>query len=390
MNKLVLIISHFSPCPAQSGESVRLRNLIRFYRSREYRVVLLLKGDFDKETVRSDNKDLVDTVYFVSEFRSFRTLFNIPYQILKIMEVGNIKAYFYDLHIVQAAKELCHKYNPSIVMSEYLYLAPYLKYAPAGALKIVDTIDVFSRKERELCGYGIEFPLACTEEEERKYLLNSDLVLGIQLDETALLRKMLPEKDIINVGVDMPVDPLSKLVSKEKILLVVGGLNNNNVHGVEAFLRESWNLICSANADVLLRVVGSVCKKVNKNLVSERVEFVGIVDDLRAEYENADIVINPVVAGTGLKIKTIEAMCYGKPLVSTPNGVEGIPVENPKRAPFEVADTYEAFVDIVVELLTDDGKRNKIAKNAVDYVSKYFSSEYIYRDLRDRLAVHEQ
>jgi hypothetical protein len=50
----------------------------------------------------------------------------------------------------------------------------------------------------------------------------------------------------------------------------------------------------------------------------------GSVDDLTALYRKARVVINPAVAGTGLKIKTLEALCHLRPIVTWPSGSEGL------------------------------------------------------------------
>ncbi len=71
-----------------------------------------------------------------------------------------------------------------------------------------------------------------------------------------------------------------------------------------------------------LRVVGTLGLRVETDDPS--VKIMGLVDDLDAAYAGARVVINPAVAGTGLKIKTVEALCHHCPLVTWPSGVEGI------------------------------------------------------------------
>ena len=53
--------------------------------------------------------------------------------------------------------------------------------------------------------------------------------------------------------------------------------------------------------------------------------MLGRVDDLAELYRSARVVINPVLAGTGLKIKTVEALSRLRPIVTWPTGVEGLP-----------------------------------------------------------------
>jgi glycosyltransferase involved in cell wall biosynthesis len=387
MSKTILIITHVIPEPANTGDALRLRNLIRFFRGQGYKIICLFHSDACKKEIISNNKKLIDYIYFSNNFRNISTMFNRPYQVMKTILHGGAKAYFYDLHLSLAVKRLCKQYNPSIIMAEYIFMAPYLKYASPATLKITDTIDVFARKKKEVCDRGVDFPLACTKKEERKYLLNGDVVLGIQPDETRMLADMVPEKRVINVGVDMPCNISTNLPKEktrdEKSILIVAGSNPNNVHGVNQFLQESWPDIYKTDSNVSLRVVGSVCKHVLKEIVLDGVELVGLVDDLSVEYENADIVINPVVAGTGLKIKTIEAMSFGKPIISTPNGVEGIVVDEHEKAPFVIAESSVDFVNKVLYLLDSDKYRHALELTVASYAKKYLVAEYVYNDLNN-------
>ena len=52
----------------------------------------------------------------------------------------------------------------------------------------------------------------------------------------------------------------------------------------------------------------------------------GRIDRIEDFYSAVDVAINPMIAGTGLKIKTVEAMNFGVPIVSTISGSEGLPV----------------------------------------------------------------
>jgi glycosyltransferase involved in cell wall biosynthesis len=393
MNKTILIISHVIPEPANSGDSLRVRNLIRFFKSHGYKIVCLFKGDFNREEVITNNK-LIDNIYFSNDFRSIVTLLNKPHQLCQIMKRGNAKAYFSDLHLALAVKRLCRLYNPVVVMAEYIFMAPYLRHAPLSTIKIIDTIDVFFRKKIEVCDRGVDFPLACTKDEERKYLLYGNLILGIQPAETQMLKGIVPDRKVINVGVDMPCSVL-KEADREKlkyqVILIVAGGNPNNVHGVNQFLRESWQNIYKSNSDVCLRVVGAVCKHIPSELVSDGVLLVGIVDDLQEEYRNADIVINPVVAGTGLKIKTIEAMSCGKAIVSTPNGVEGVFSDNSEAGePFIIAKSSDEFVDKTLCLLSDSQYKRELERTVISYAKKFLTSEYVYKELKDEISCRSE
>jgi glycosyltransferase involved in cell wall biosynthesis len=78
------------------------------------------------------------------------------------------------------------------------------------------------------------------------------------------------------------------------------------------------------------------------------VELLGYVPDLRSLYETARVVIVPMRVGSGVKVKCLEAVQYGVPVVSTPVGAEGLSLRDPRAV--VVASDAAAFADAVLEL----------------------------------------
>ena len=95
-----------------------------------------------------------------------------------------------------------------------------------------------------------------------------------------------------------------------------------NARGLRDFLRFCWPSIVSAVPGARLLVAGKVCSTVRRPL--QNVELLGAVEDLSELYRQAKVVINPAIAGTGLKIKTLEALSYQRPIVTWPTGADGL------------------------------------------------------------------
>ena len=64
-----------------------------------------------------------------------------------------------------------------------------------------------------------------------------------------------------------------------------------------------------------IRVAGRICRRIPD---SPRYEKLGVAEDLDALYAAASLAVNPATWGTGLKIKTLEPLAYGRPVVTTP------------------------------------------------------------------------
>jgi glycosyltransferase involved in cell wall biosynthesis len=112
------------------------------------------------------------------------------------------------------------------------------------------------------------------------------------------------------------------------------------------------------------------------------VTVLGHVPDLTDEYRAARVVINPAVAGTGLKIKTVEALAHLRPVVGWPHNRDGLP---------------DAFGDYVYEAANWGDFAQELIRRlretvspfdppAIAMITRELSAEVVYRDLDDRLA----
>jgi glycosyltransferase involved in cell wall biosynthesis len=293
-----------------------------------------------------------------------------------------VKRYLAADRLVQATRHLCDRYRPEVVLAEYIFTTPCFDVVPAGVLKIVDTHDMFSRKQEQVVAYGVEEALPCTRREERRFLLKSDLVVAIQPQEARMFTALVPNRDVITVGIDYDVvdAPDDRAVVPGRVM-VVGSDNPLNQHGLRRFLDRVWPAVRAAQPQATLRVVGKLANHVKTDDPS--VACAGWVADLDEEYRRAQVVINPTLAGTGLKVKSVEAICRGKALVGTPNSVEGI--ESPGEPPYIVAPDEAAFASAVVDLLQSHQSRTRLERRAVDFAKTTFATESIYAPLGERL-----
>jgi glycosyltransferase involved in cell wall biosynthesis len=245
-----------------------------------------------------------------------------------------------------------------------------------GVLKVVDTIDVFSTKSNKVEKFGIEDGCAITPEEEAKLLDQANLVIAIQPEEASELRRLAPNKRIITAGVDFDSIDFIPAAARHPIILLVGSDNQLNVKGLKDFLRFAWQLICREVPDAELRIVGAVGSQVE--IDDPSVKVLGRIDNLDAAYAEARVVINPAVAGTGLKIKTVQALCHLRPVVAWPSGVEGIEAE--LQGLCYVATNWYSFARHVINLCNkEDGAYPLLKKR--DEIRQAFSADTIYKEL---------
>jgi hypothetical protein len=229
----------------------------------------------------------------------------------------------------------------------YGFMTRFLQQLPRKPISLVDTHDIFSYKATQVRNYGIP-DVIVTAEEEKRMLLRADAVIAIHGNDAQALRSLVPGKTVINVGVDFRGTDVGPPSPAPNILLVAH-LNELNTKGIRDFLRFAWPLIKAAVPETQFVVVGKIGQAITGG--DRQVKIVGVVDSLAPYYRDARVVVNPAVAGTGLKIKTIEAIAYFRPVVAWPNGVDGVPPR--MRGLCRVAENWYDFAEHTIALLRD-------------------------------------
>ncbi len=115
-----------------------------------------------------------------------------------------------------------------------------------------------------------------------------------------------------------------------------------------------------------------------------QIEFTGFVDDIRPYFARSSICIVPILAGGSTRLKIIEAMAWGTPVVSTRVGAEGLEVTHEQD--ILLADTPEEFATCVERLLRDHDLRQRLSTAGRRLVAEQYSADRMYGQYRDILA----
>lgn len=130
-----------------------------------------------------------------------------------------------------------------------------------------------------------------------------------------------------------------------------------------------------------MRIYGDSGRQIG--LLPTGVRAIGYVRRLAGAYRAADVVINPVTLGTGLKIKTVEALASGKAVVTTPCGAEGL--EGGAGVAFVVATDMQELAGEVVRLLQDPARRHSLERSAIEWARTEFAPGAVFREFLDLL-----
>ncbi len=150
-----------------------------------------------------------------------------------------------------------------------------------------------------------------------------------------------------------------------------------NNEGVMTFLRTTFPLVRMRVPDARLIVVGPSPSRALTGHASADIVVTGRVPDVRPYLAAAAVAVVPLFAGGGTRLKILEAMAMGTPVVSTSIGCEGLDVRHGDH--LLVADTPEQFAGAVVQLMTDDDLRLRLSTRARELVCREYDWETIAR-----------
>ncbi len=154
-----------------------------------------------------------------------------------------------------------------------------------------------------------------------------------------------------------------------------------NYEGIAWFAREVWPLVRERRPDAVLDVVG---KGPPDDIValggSNGITVHGFVDSMAPYFAAAHVVVVPIRAGAGIRVKIIEAMSAGRAVVSTSLGCEGLAGLEPGRH-LLVEDEPARFAQQTVRLLDDPETRRRIASDARELAVE----RYDWQSLGDQL-----
>jgi succinoglycan biosynthesis protein ExoO len=224
---------------------------------------------------------------------------------------------------------------------------------------------------------GAADSVAAIEQQAEMVLLGkADAVVAIQAAEAAIVRACLPDRHIIVAPI--AITPVAEpQPGHDKSVLFVGSKTAPNIIGLRWFLEAIWPAVRSSVPDAVLLVAGSVCDTVKP--LPDGVRLLGSVRDLAAIYQRAAVVISPLQAGSGLKIKLIEALAQGKAVVATEATLQG--VEQDVGRVVSAADDPADFAAAVIRLLSDEKLRLAQASAALELARTNFSPAACYSEL---------
>lgn len=184
-------------------------------------------------------------------------------------------------------------------------------------------------------------------------------------------------------GVDVKSYQLAQEINqKAKTIFYFGSMDwLPNQEAVNWFLNNCWDNIHKALPEAKFIIAGRGMPLEFFRITRPNVLIVENVDNGKTFYQQHDIMVVPLWSGSGLRIKIIEGMAYGKAIVSTSIGAEGIPFTHQKN--ILIADTAEDFSKAVIALLLNKAKKKEIEKEASELALNEFDNYKLISNLNE-------
>jgi glycosyltransferase involved in cell wall biosynthesis len=220
--------------------------------------------------------------------------------------------------------------------------------------------------------------LGLRKREELAACRQADRVLCVSAADAAVLATELPHQrfDVVPNGVEPDPTPFTPPPSDHPTAVFIGRMDYRpNQDGILWFFSEILPLVRERHPGFKLHVIGPQPPRLLINSKPAGVSIAGWVEDPRQWLREATMAVVPLRAGSGTRLKILEAMAVGRPVVSTTVGAEGIDIV-PGRD-FELADDAHGFAEAICRLIEDRGLLVKMASSGRAVAEQRYSWRHV-------------
>lgn len=290
--------------------------------------------------------------------------------------------YFESEEFRNAITSAIQEFSPDIVMCQFPQMAQYLPLF--GDIPVIqDVQDAFSvswyRRAMALTK-GLKQRYAIKQWQnwvayERKFYPYAAQCWTLSDQDKFGLTAFSPHLKIYTVGLPLIdiVKPLADSTQKPVVGFIGSYGHPPNVEALHYLLADVVGRVTEQVPDVTFLIAGRNPPAALQSMAGPNVSFVGFVDSLDDFYGRCSVIVAPLLSGGGVKIKVAEALGYGKAVVTTSVGAEGMALAHGVNV--LVADDPKAFSNAVIYLLGNDTERGRLSRAASECAQQMFSAQ---------------
>lgn len=362
-DKRLVFATYVSPFPPNSGERIRILNLIRALRALGYAVEAFV-----------GNYDGVDLNAQCSEGLTFRP---IPFAWPRLRQSASV--YFLPhAEFMREVATLHRQRSFALAYLDYGFMGAHIQaIARLGIPVVLGSHNVESRVTAQVpqptlwARASILVRKSVEATHERLFFPSADALTCVSEEDLQAYGAFIPRHRLHLVPnfVDIP-DRFADVAKPDRIVMSGSFTNFQNLEGLKWFAREVWNEdlwtatslhVVGKRSDAAVHALGGIPGIVG----------LGPKDDLLGEIAASRCSIVPVLHGGGTRVKCLEAMAVRTPVVTTSKGCEGIAHEGA----FRVADSPEAFRRAILDVLAHRADAAARAAQARGIFDRLYSLE---------------
>lgn len=377
----ILSLQHLFPLPLDSGGKIKSYHTLKALASEhEVRVVSYLR--IDQESRMMPDLQRICPVEVVplqrNKLRQFSDL---------LASVLTRRSFIierdYRPSMLDAVRKATEQFQPDVVHVDHLQMARFVEFGQPYRI-VLDQHNFESmiiRRVSETAESAVMRAYARLEwpkllRYELDVCRRCDLVLTVSEEDKAAIHAVDPSLDNIEcvpIGVDVDYyQPVKRVESSRNILYTGTMYWPPNVDSMLYFARDILPLIRKKIPGCTLTIAGQRPVEAIRALARDpSISVTGYVEDDRVIAADCGVFVVPLRSGSGVRVKILNALAMGLPVVSTSVGAEGLDVVHGEH--LLIADSAEHFADAVVSVLSDSRLAERLGANGRELVCEKYS-----------------
>lgn len=208
---------------------------------------------------------------------------------------------------------------------------------------------------------------------EAKALEMASAVLTVSsIDQEALQLKGTHNTPslVVPIGIECSEEPRLNDDNTPFIIGFIGSLDwRPNQEGLDYFLQKIWPKVLDLDEEIILMIAGKNPKNIDKYKRIEGVAFLGEIEESAKFISQLDVMVIPLWSGSGTRVKLLQSLSVGTPVISTAIGAEGLTIRD--RDEFLLANSIKDWIDTLKLVMQSEDLRLKLETNGKKYLREH-------------------
>lgn len=371
----ILQLSNKAPYPANDGSSIAIYNLAEGLADNGVELHLLTINT--KKHFKADTgvpQAFKDKTHYTSVYQNTDTSLGGAFANLFSKQSYFVSRFFFRAFEEEIVRHLkAHRFD--LVQLEGVFLATYIplirKHSQAKITIRAHNLEhqIWDRHLANESAFLKKQYLSIQNNRLRRFEIaafaEADAIVTITDEDKKNIQNLVPQKALYTclTGINLNTYQQVETPSTANTLFHFASMDwMPNEEAVNWLLEQVWPGVLKALPESKLVLAGKNMPEKFRRLANQNLEVIEHVQSSVDFYRTYDIMLVPLWSGSGLRIKLVEGLAYGKAIITTSIGAEGIPYTNHKN--LIVADSASAFTEAIVSLLTDQTQKQNLQREA--------------------------